>query len=100
MDGCEDSIRHFWVESGLSPFRKFYPDPTGLCRCRLSTMCGKTYTYKRPQDLKAHNTSEKHFVTKIKKTLKTAVETAKQKREKNSRNCYHEENKSDCVRNV
>ena len=55
-DGCTDSIRSFWVKSGLSPCKEFYDiEDEDEHRCEV---CAKTY--KRAQDLKAHKTRAKH----------------------------------------
>ena len=56
-DGCKDSIRVFWLSSGLSPRKQFYPNQTGVNRCEV---CLKKY--KRTQDLKAHKTRSGYWV--------------------------------------
>ena len=76
-DGCQDEIRAFWVRSGLNPSKQFYPDPDGRHRC---TVCGRTY--KRKQDLKAHQTRKQHRDTDKPATTTTAVRDAKAEKRK------------------
>ena len=58
-DGCNDAIRQFWLDSGLSPCKDYYPDPENKYRCEI---CAKTF--KRRQDLKAHKTRSGHHDNK------------------------------------
>ena len=72
-DGCRDSIRRFWDESGLSPCKEFYEVAQHKCE-----VCGREY--KRAQDLKAHKTRQKHHVeqfTKVSGAAKKAAIAAK-----------------------
>ena len=81
-DGCHDSIRDFWLRSGLSPCTEFYDDPHGKNRCEV---CAKTY--KRPQDLKAHITRTGHSVSKeygSSKAAYAAVEFEKRKEQQDA----------------
>ena len=71
-DGCTDSIRNFWLKTGLNPAQEFYADPDGQHRC--SVVCGKSY--KRAQDLKAHKTRMKHHEQKQPKRTHTALKGA------------------------
>ena len=63
-DGCRDSIRNFWDRSGLSPCKEFYEVNQNKCE-----VCGREpgCEYKRDQDLKDHNTKQKHRFKPIKK---------------------------------
>ena len=76
-DGCQDEIRGFWVRSGLKPSKQFYPDLDGKHRC---TVCG--HTYKRKQDLKAHQTRKKHIDTDKSVTTKTTSQDVKAEKRK------------------
>ena len=76
-DGCQDVIKDFWVRSGLNPSKQYYPDPDSRHRC---TVCG--HTYKRKQDLKAHQTRMKHRDTDKKISSTTAVRDAKTEKRK------------------
>ena len=67
-DGCNDSIRDFWLRSELSPSAAYYPDPEGKNRCEI---CCKTYA--RPQDLKAHVTRTGHDSDKVFAASKAAI---------------------------
>ena len=70
-DGCHASIRSFWVQSGLNPGKKFYPDPDNGHRCQV---CAKSY--KRLQDLRAHHTRSKHGKDNREKQTATAEKDA------------------------
>ena len=71
-DGCQDSIRDFWSRSGLPPAQKMYEDPTANRCC----VCARTF--KRPQDLKAHCTRERHHLDKLQSAVSAkAVHAAK-----------------------
>lgn len=59
QDGCNDAIRQFWLDHGLSPCKEYYDDPHGKHRCDI---CAKSF--KRDQDLKAHRTRSGHSVDK------------------------------------
>ena len=39
-DGCNDAIRQFWLDSGLTPCKDYYPDPENKHRCEI---CAKTF---------------------------------------------------------
>ena len=70
-DGCLSAIRDFWCKSGLAPDKEFYADEKNH-RCDV---CAKVY--KRQQDLKAHQTKEKHhFERQRDKVTKTAIAAA------------------------
>ena len=76
-DGCNDIIRDFWSTSGLNPNKQFYADNSAN-RCPI---CAKTY--KRPQDLKAHQTRTGHKHAKTYKVTDTAfVDAVVNKRQK------------------
>ena len=49
--GCEESVRNYWLRSGKNPGAEFYPDPDDKWRCY---QCGKGYNSERC--LKAHIT--------------------------------------------
>ena len=70
-DGCHAAIRDFWISSGLSPEKKFYPDKT----CNRCDVCARVY--RRKQDLKAHQTRTGHHFQKQKRHVtKTAIAAA------------------------
>ena len=71
IDGCQDSIKVFWAETGLSPTQKFYRSPDNEHRCAV---CAKTY--KRAQDLKAHKTRQKHHFDNTPRVTTTAIKDA------------------------
>ena len=70
-DGCRDSIRRFWVKTGLNPSKEFYEVSDGKHRCAI---CCKPFG--RAQDLKAHKTREGHHEDKRKTITRTAVQDA------------------------
>ena len=73
-DGCHKMIRSFWQKSGLSPTKDFYDD-NNTNRCEV---CVKTF--KRRQDLKAHQTRMRHNVTNMTTVTRTAKEDARHKK--------------------
>ena len=83
-DGCIDSIRSFWAESGLQPGKDYYAERDGRHRC---TVCGKDYDYGRKQDLKTHKTRKRHHKHKDDKKTATAVkdETLEKRKEMQKR---------------
>ena len=70
-DGCQETLREFWAQSGLNPCAHYIQDPDGKHRCAI---CCKTY--KRAQDLKAHKTRMGHHHCKAQKVTKTAIADA------------------------
>ena len=64
-DGWQEVIREFWTDSGLNPYKPFYPDPGDKHRC---VVCKKVY--KRIQDLKAHKTTTDHGPPPLQKYIK------------------------------
>ena len=67
-------IRAFWDKSGLSPAKEFYEDETAN-RCEV---CARSF--KRRQDLKAHQTRMRHHVTTSIAVTETAREDARHKK--------------------
>ena len=80
-DGCNDAIRAFWKNSGLSSCKIMYPDPDQKHRC---VVCARVY--KRAQDLKAHVTKSKHVIDKPYKPAAAVVAKAKTKKRKEEQN--------------
>ena len=64
QDGCAESIKTFWNDSGLNPALDFYPDPDGEHGTRC-WMCGWKSTAKnKVLGLKTHVRRSKHDWTK------------------------------------
>ena len=59
-DGCAETIKAFWQDSGKNPAHKYYPDPDGESGLRC-WMCGwKSEANDKRRGLKTHLRLKKH----------------------------------------